>query len=197
MNTFHSGCGLQTDAVHHSAECVVLSWPGKPAVQWYGGQDPLCTLSDLGPSILSSVAGWESLGVRAGCAPLWVWMFQSQHGPVHVAAQTTAWWRGRSKPVRCHAFPATGLEVKGSSPPSSPVMKRGAGLRGAAEQWSSHDKYGEIWLIAPSWGWTRLALAPCTKCPAFFTSGPRMLSSPKPQQTGWPLLLVPLGPKKQ
>lgn len=37
----------------------------------------------------------------------------------------------------------------------------------------------EICLIARSWGWTRLALAPCTKCPVFFTSGPRMLSQPK------------------
>lgn len=176
---------LQTDAVYHSAECVVLSWPWKascPVVWWSGPLHPLCALSDLSPSILSSawrlrvlqcegrLCSYVSLDVLK---PAWSRRF------VHVAAQTTAWWRGRSKPVRCHAFPATGLEVKGSSPLPPQWWREGGTAGRLLNSGAAMTNTAEIWLIAPSWGWTRLALAPCTKCPAFFTSGPRMLSQPK------------------
>lgn len=150
--------------------------------QLSSGQEPF-TLSVLflSPSILSSA--WRlripQCEVRLcfsasldALKPAWPRRF------VHAAVQTTAWQRGRSRPMKCHAFPATGLEIKDSSPLPAQWWREGGTAGWLQNSGAAMTNTAEIWLIAPFWGWTRLALAPCTKCPAFFTSGPRILSQP-------------------
>ena len=60
---------------------------------------------------------------------------------------------------------------------SCPVMKKRVGLSGQLlNKGVAMTNMAKIWLIAPFRGWTGLVRNPCTECPAFLTSGPRMLS---------------------
>lgn len=72
-----------------------------------------------------------------------------------------------------------------------PSHQARVGLRGQLlSRGAAMTNMPKISPIAAFWGWTRLALTPCTKCPAFLTSGPRILFPPRSHSTRrWALAL--------
>lgn len=85
-------------------------------------------------------------------------------GFVRVAVQTLTQGAGQEQGHKTPCFSCYRPEIKGSS--ALPAQLGGeSGPAAASEQGSSHDKSVPDLTDSAFQGWTRLVLAPCTKCP--------------------------------